>query len=123
MGFPPPDRHGYITAEVNTRTERRIRGKDGQGLDFLDPLDRMDLDFHGKIVLRADAWDARGLGEDASGRGRNDIARTVRHTVKPLSPISAIPDTALDAISKVTNIIDKIPLNRHPVRHSRLGTG
>ncbi|NID13988.1 TadE/TadG family type IV pilus assembly protein [Luteibacter yeojuensis] len=105
----PPDRRGYITAEVNTRTER-IRGKDGQALDFLDPLDRLDLDFHGKTVLLADTWDARGPGENADGEGENDVARTVRHTVKPLSPVSALPDGLLEGIHDATNIIDKIPL-------------
>lgn len=105
----PPDRRGYITAEVNTRTER-IRGKDGQALDFLDPLDHLDLDFHGKTVLLADTWDARGSGENRDGEGQNDIARTVRHTIKPLSPVSALPDGLLEGIHDATNIIDKIPL-------------
>lgn len=105
----PPDKRGYITAEVNTRTER-IRSKAGEALGFLDPLDRLDLDFHGKTVLLADAWDARGPGEDATGEGKNDIARTVRHTIKPLAPASILPDNLLDGIHEATNVLDKIPL-------------
>ncbi|KJV37305.1 TadE/TadG family type IV pilus assembly protein [Luteibacter yeojuensis] len=105
----PPDKRGYITAEVNTRSER-IRSKEGQALDFLDPLDRIDLDFHGKTVLLADTWDAKGSGENADGEGERDVPRTVRHTIKPLSPSAALPDGLLDGIHDATNIIDKIPL-------------
>ncbi|WP_064504875.1 TadE/TadG family type IV pilus assembly protein [Frateuria defendens] len=105
----PPDRRGYITAEVNARTEK-IVGNDGSRLTMMDPLDSLDLDFHGKTVLLADTWDARGSGEDDKGEGRNDIVRTVRHTVKPLSPMSTLPDKLLDTLHDVTQIIDKIPL-------------
>jgi hypothetical protein len=105
----PPDKRGYITAEVNTRIER-IRSREGEALDFLDPLDRLDLDFHGKTVLLADTWDAKGSGENRDGEGDNDVRRTVRHTIKPLSPSSALPDGLLDSLHNATNMIDKIPV-------------
>jgi TadE-like protein len=105
----PPDKRGLITADVSARTEH-VLGRDGRTLAALDPLASMDLTFHGRTVLLADAWDARGPGENTDGKGKNDIARTVRHTIKPLAPFTAIPDSLSSGFESVMNVISAIPL-------------
>lgn len=105
----PPDKRGLITADVSAKTEH-VLGRDGRTLSALDPLASMDLTFHGRTVLLADTWDARGSGENADGQGKNDIARTVRHTIKPLAPFSAIPDSLSSGFETVMNVITAIPL-------------
>lgn len=105
----PPDKRGLITADVSAKTER-ITAKGGAAMKVLDPLASMDLTFHGRTVLLADAWDARGPGENADGQGKNDIARTVRHTIKPLAPFSAVPDSVSKGFETAMNVVAKLPL-------------
>ena len=105
----PPNKRGLITAEVSAKPEH-IKARDGSEIKAVGPLGSLDLTFHGRTVLLADAWDARGPGEDARGHGKNDIVRTVRHTIKPLAPFTAIPDSWSARFETFMNVISNIPL-------------
>jgi hypothetical protein len=111
LGNLPPNPKGFVTAEVHSRPEK-IKGANGQGLAFLDPLDTTQLDFSARTVLLADAWSASGGGERANGEEASGAMynRTVRHVVRPLVPTSWLGDNADTAISDVINVLGKIPL-------------
>lgn len=116
LGDPRPNAEGLITAEVHLKPEK-ILDRDGNALSFLDPLDRMQLDFSAKTVLLADAWDAAGGGETRSG---DDISgaskRTVRNMVERLTPAAALGDNdstlgkIMGAFTKGLLVLDKIPI-------------
>ena len=111
LGNLPPNPKGFVTAEVHSRPEK-IKGSDGQGLGFLDPLDTTQLDFSARTVLLADAWSASGGGERANGSEASGAMynRTVRHVVRPLVPTSWLGDKADDVISDVVDVLGKIPI-------------
>lgn len=111
LGNLPPNPKGFVTAEAHSRPEK-IKGADGQGLAFLDPLDTTQLDFSARTVLLADAWSASGGGEGADGKEASGAMynRTVRHVVRPLVPTSWLGDKSDDAISDVIDVLGKIPL-------------
>ena len=49
------------------------------------PLDTLDLDFHGRTVLLADAWNAQGSGENGDGKPASGASpRSVRLSIRPL---------------------------------------
>lgn len=106
----PPNPQGLVTAEVHARPEL-IKGADGEGLAFLEPLDTEQLDFSAKTVLLADTWNAAGGGEDANG---NEIAgasnRTVRKIVNPLVPTDWAGDSVLGGINGVMKTLGNIPI-------------
>lgn len=116
LGDPRPNAEGLITAEVHLKPEK-IVDRDGNALSFLDPLDRMQLDFSAKTVLLADAWDAAGGGETRSG---NDIGgaskRTVRNMVEQMIPAAALGDKdstlgkIIGGFTTVLKVLDKIPI-------------
>jgi hypothetical protein len=108
LGAFPPDNNGLITSEVHVRPEH-LTDSSGRPLTLLDPLDTMDLDFHGRTVLLADAWNANGSGEDANGNATN-VLRSVRTTIKPLTPTDWIGGTWDKGISQVVRILGDIPL-------------
>jgi len=108
LGSFPPDNNGLITAEVHV-TPEHLQGSDGRSLKFLDPLDSMDLDFHGRTVLLADAWNAQGSGEDAVGRGNKDVPRSVRAAIRPLVLSEMLGDKFDNAFSTVVGIFGSIP--------------
>jgi hypothetical protein len=102
----PPDPKGYITAQVDAKAARATR---------FDPLDGMDLDFHSRTVLLADAWDADGAGEDAEGESstKNLLVpkRSVREAVTYLAPATAIFGGKLGGlVHTVGEVVDKIPI-------------
>jgi hypothetical protein len=104
----PPDNSGLITSEVHVKPEH-LTDSSGKALTFLDPLDTMDLDFYGRTVLLADAWNANGSGEDNSGNATN-VYRSVRTTIKPLTPSDWIGSSWDEGISSVVHILGEIPL-------------
>jgi hypothetical protein len=106
-GFPP-DSSGLITSEVHVRPER-LTDAAGRALTFLDPLDTMDLDFYGRTVLLADAWNANGSGEDGNGNPTNTF-RSVRTEIRPLAPTTLLGGALNGGINKVVQILGKIPL-------------
>ena len=108
LGAFPPDGSGLIASEVHVKPEH-ITDSSGRPLKFLDPLDTMDLDFSGRTVLLADAWNANGSGEDADGNGTN-VARSVRSTIRPLTPSDWIGSSWDKGISSVVHVLGKIPL-------------
>lgn len=108
LGAFPPDNNGLITAEVHVVPDH-IVGSDGRSLTFLDPLDTMDLDFHGRTVLLADAWNANGSGENANGTPTRMTLRSVRTAIKPLSPSDWAGTTFDGGISKFIHILGSIP--------------
>jgi hypothetical protein len=108
LGAFPPDNSGLITSEVHVRPEHLTDGS-GHALAFLDPLDTMDLDFHGRTVLLADAWNANGPGEDSTGNGTN-VLRSVRKAITPLTPADWIGNSWNNGISSVVHILGKLPL-------------
>jgi hypothetical protein len=108
LGSFPPDTNGLITAEVHAKPEH-LTDSSGNALKFLDPLDTMDLDFHGKTVLLADAWNANGSGEDSNGKDTN-VFRSVRAAIKPLTPSDWIPGSWDNGISSVVHVLGELPL-------------
>jgi TadE-like protein len=106
-GFPP-DGSGLITSEVHVRPEH-LTDAAGRALTFLDPLDTMDLDFYGRTVLLADAWNANGSGEDGSGNPTNTF-RSVRSELRPLAPSTLLGGAFNNGISSMVRILGKIPL-------------
>jgi hypothetical protein len=108
LGSFPPDREGLISAEVHAKPEH-ITGASGQAIPFLDPLDHMDLDFYGRTVLLADAWDANGPGEAADGSPLNDTARKVRAAIRPLTPANYLGDKA-DALVDKVRVLLQVPV-------------
>lgn len=108
LGAFPPDGSGLITAEVHV-TPEHLTDSNGRALTFLDPLDTMDLDFHGRTVLLADAWNANGSGEDNDGNATN-VPRSVRTTIKPLTPTDLIGATLDKGINSVVHVLGAIPL-------------
>jgi len=108
LGAFPPDSNGLITSEVHAKPEH-LTDSSGSALAFLDPLDTLDLDFHGRTVLLADAWNANGPGEDGSGSSTN-VFRSVRTSIRPLTPADWIGGSWDKGISSVVNILGKIPL-------------
>ena len=108
LGSFPPDNNGLITAEVHAKPEH-LTDSSGRALKFLDPLDTMDLDFHGKTVLLADAWNANGSGEDGNGKDTN-VFRSVRAAIKPLVPADLIGGTLDNGINDVVHVLGKLPL-------------
>jgi hypothetical protein len=106
-GFPP-DGNGLITAEVHAKPERATNTA-GRPATFLNPLDTLDLDFYGRTVLLADAWNANGPGEDSNGNDTK-VLRSVRGTVGPLALINLIPSSLLKSIDGVAGILGKIPI-------------
>lgn len=108
LGSFPPDNNGLITAEVHV-TPEHLKGSDGRSLKFLDPLDSMDLDFHGRTVLLADAWNAQGSGEDKVGHGSNDVPRSVRAAIRPLVFSEMLGDKFDNMLGSVIGIFGSIP--------------
>lgn len=108
LGAFPPDGNGLITAEVRVRPEH-VTDKRGRALKFLDPLDTLDMDFYGRSVILADAWNANGAGENSKGEGTN-VFRSVRTTIKPLTPADWIGSSWDKGISSVVHILGEIPL-------------
>ena len=108
LGPFPPDGSGLITAEVHAKPEH-LTDSSGHALAFLDPLDTLDLDFHGRTVLLADAWNANGPGENANGNGTN-VLRSVRNAIKPLTPADWIGSSWDNGISSVVQVLGKLPL-------------
>jgi hypothetical protein len=108
FGGIPPDGSGLIASEVHVKPEH-LTNRSGRPVKFLDPLDTMDLDFSGRTVLLADAWNANGSGEDNDGNG-TDVPRSVRSTIKPLTPSDWIGSTWDRGISKVAHFLGKGPL-------------
>lgn len=106
-GFPP-NSNGLITSEVHVKPEH-LTGTDGRALTFLDPLDTLDLDFSGRSVLLADAWNANGSGENDKGEDTK-VRRSVRTTIKPLVPTDWIDGTWGKGISSVAHILGELPL-------------
>lgn len=107
----PPDSNGLITAEVHARPQL-IRTRDGQAADFLDPLDREQLDVSARTVLLADAWNASGGGEDRNGDPVTIAydARSVRQQIRALAPAGLIGSQASRDVEKVTDWLSAIPL-------------
>jgi len=108
LGSFPPDGNGLITAEVHAKPEH-LTDSSGRALKFLDPLDTMDLDFHGKTVLLADAWNANGSGEDGDGKDTN-VFRSVRAAIKPLTPADWVGGTWNNGINSAVHVLGKLPL-------------
>ena len=108
LGGFPPDSNGLITSEVHVKPEHLTDSR-GHALAFLDPLDTMDLDFSGRSVLLADAWNANGSGEDGSGNP-TDVQRSVRKTIRPLTPSTWLGSTWNNGISSVVHILGQLPL-------------
>jgi hypothetical protein len=107
LGGFPPDSRGLITAEVHVAPEH-LTDRSGHALKFLDPLDTMNLDFYGRTVLLADAWNANGPGEDGNGVEIN-VARSVRQAVRPLAPLDWV-SSAWKVIQPVTKLVSWVPL-------------
>lgn len=107
----PPDSNGLVTAEVHAKPQL-IKTRGGQAADFLDPLDREQLDVSGRTVLLADAWNASGAGEDRNGRPVTIAygARSVRNQIRALAPAGLIGSQASRDVEKVTDWLSVIPL-------------
>lgn len=108
LGAFPPDGSGLIAAEVHASPEH-LTNRSGRAVKFLDPLDTLDLDFYGRTVLLADAWNANGPGEDNKGDNTN-VLRSVRSTIRPLTPVDLVGSSWNKSISGVVNVLGKIPL-------------
>jgi len=108
LGGFPPDSSGLIAAEVHVRPEH-LTDSAGKPLTFLDPLDTMDLDFNGRTVLLADAWNANGSGEDAKGKSTN-VKRSVRTAIKPLALSNLLGSSWDNGISSIVNVLGEVPL-------------
>ena len=84
LGAFPPDPDGLLTAEVHVKPEH-VTSRNGQAMSFMAPLDTLDLDFHGRTVLLADAWNAQGSGENDDGNPASGASpRSVRMSIRPL---------------------------------------
>ncbi|MCC4592611.1 pilus assembly protein [Xanthomonas campestris pv. cannae] len=77
-GAFPPNRNGYVTAEV-TLNYRDLKTTDGRPARFLEPLDNLNLVEKRHQTLLTDAWNASG---PRSG------PRSVVGAVRPLAPVS-----------------------------------
>lgn len=109
LGNLPPNTKGLVTAEVHVKPEKIIGG-DGSALAFLDPMDKLDLDFSARTVLLADTWDAAGGGEK-DGKGVSGASdRTVRHVITGLVPTAMLGDKFDSISSDVIGILGKIPI-------------
>jgi hypothetical protein len=108
LGSFPPDGSGLVASEVHVKPEHLTDSSD-RPLKFLDPLDTMDLDFSGRTVLLADAWNANGAGEDNDGKGTN-VLRSVRSTIRPLVLTDVIGDNWDDGISNAVHVLGELPL-------------
>ena len=108
LGAFPPDGSGLIAAEVHASPEH-LTNRSGRAVKFLDPLDTLDLDFYGRTVLLADAWNANGSGEDSKGDNTN-VLRSVRSTIRPLTPVDLVGSSWNKGISGVVNVLGRIPL-------------
>jgi len=108
LGSFPPDGSGLIASEVHVKPEH-LTDRSGQPLKFLDPLDTMDLDFSGRTVLLADAWNANGSGEDNDGNGTN-VPRSVRSTIRPLTPADVIGNSLDQGFNSVVHVLGELPL-------------
>jgi len=123
VGSFPPDGSGLITSEVHVKPEH-LTDASGKALKFLDPLDTMDLDFHGRTVLLADAWNANGSGEASDGTDTK-VPRSVRATIQPLAPSDWIANSWGRGIGSVVRILGNIPIVDHlltpGLNHMELG--
>jgi len=108
LGAFPPDGSGLIAADVHASPEH-LTNRSGRAVKFLDPLDTLDLDFYGRTVLLADAWNANGSGEDSKGDNTN-VLRSVRSTIRPLTPVDLVGSSWNKGISGIVNVLGKIPL-------------
>jgi hypothetical protein len=104
----PPDVNGLITAEVHAKPERATNTA-GRPATFLNPLDTLNLDFYGRTVLLADAWNANGPGEDGNGTD-TQVLRSVRGTVGPLALVNVIPSSLLKGIDGIAGTLGKLPV-------------
>ena len=108
LGTFPPDGNGLITSEVHVKPEH-LTDAAGRALTFMDPLDTMDLDFYGRTVLLADAWNANGSGEDGSGNPTGTF-RSVRTELRPLVLSNLLGNAVNSGIGSMVRILGKIPL-------------
>lgn len=103
----PPDPKGYITATTDAKTAMAKHFK---------PFAAMGLDFKGKTVLLADAWNADGGGEDPK-TGRFDAYgapvsdRTVRSQITYLSLGSAVFGGSIgNLVNKIVDFVGSMPV-------------
>ncbi|MFC0676558.1 pilus assembly protein [Lysobacter korlensis] len=124
-GAFPPNRNGYVTAEVELRI-RELQTSDGGRARYLAPMDQLNLVLRSRQSLVADAWNASGPRS-----GRRSVTSQVR-TLAPttlLAPLSRVFDTVgslpLPIIGKLDDLDigtvepDIVPhdrLRRYPVR-------
>jgi hypothetical protein len=92
----PPNRKGYVTAEV-ALNYRDLKTADGRPARFLEPFDNLDLVDRRHQTLLADAWNASG---PRSGK------RSVIATVKPLAPESYF--AGLDPLLETFKVLSPI---------------
>lgn len=96
----PPNRKGYVTAQV-ALNYRDLKTADGRPARFLEPFDNLDLVDKRHQTLLADAWNASG---PRSGK------RSVIETVKPLVPVSYFEglDPLLDTFKVLAPILPMV---------------
>lgn len=113
----PPDNNGLVTAEVHARPQLITTG-DGRRADFLDPLDRQQLDVSARSVLLADAWNASGGGENRDGDPVKIAydSRSVRQQIRVLAPAGLVGSDASREIAKISNMVEDLPI---PLLHGR----
>lgn len=108
LGSFPPDEDGLVTAQVHVQPEH-ITTTSGSAATFMDPLDKLDLDFYGRTVVLADAWNADGSGENSDGSAGSTLPRTVRSAIKPLTPADWAGKTFDGGINGFVHLLGDIP--------------
>lgn len=109
LGSFPPDADGLITAQVHVQPEH-IKTTTGTAAGFMDPLDSLDLDFYGRTVVLADAWNADGSGENNDGSASATLARSVRSAIKPLTPSDWAGKTLDGGVNDFVHLLGDIPI-------------
>ena len=109
LGPFPPDDNGLITAQVHVQPEH-IKTTAATAAGFMDPLDSLDLDFYSRTVVLADAWNADGSGENNDGSAGATLARSVRSTIKPLTPADWAGKTFDGGVSDFVHLLGDIPI-------------
>lgn len=98
VGAFPPNRRGYVTAEVRLNI-RDLKLSDGSPARYLQPFDNLNLVLDRKQTLLVDAWNASG---PRSG------GRSVVSAIKPLTPTSNLG--GLDKVLDMFKPLEFLPV-------------
>lgn len=94
----PPNRRGYITAEVVV-SPQNLRTANGRPAEYLAPFDALNLRMTSRHTLLTDAWNAAGPGNGGSPHGRSVVSQV--RTLVPTSYFGDINPNLSSAIERI----------------------